>query len=597
MLFPFPVRAEESNKFRVSYELFYEVGENGLTKVIQNARLTNLTSQYYANEYINRIGNSQITDLRAFDKFGDLPIETKLTDGEEEIHIRFRDKVVGLGNSLDWSLTYQTSEIAVQHGRVWQINIPRPISLKNVADYQVNLKVPQSFGTAVYLKPQPEKTEEHSYIWDKSSIVSSGISAAFGEYQIYDFSLQYHLKNLEFYPQTAIVALPPDTDYQKIRLDKIYPSPAKVTLDPDGNWLASFPLSPREQLVAYASGSALVYPRPQFTEAADKLDKTSLLMAQKYWEVDNPEISKLSSKLGSVENIFHYVVDNLHYNTAKTDQNQPRLGAVKVLENPREAICMEFTDLFIALTRSLGVPAREIDGFAYTQDKKRQPVSLRRDILHAWPEYFDSQTSSWIMVDPTWENTTGGIDYFREMDVDHLALAIHGFSSTLPLPAGEYKLKESDQDINIGFNKQLSAEDFQPGKEDLILKFVLPENNISGKKVNGKILIRNTGPLLVVRSVLIVKSDFLPHNSSFSFGALPPGGETSVDISISPLPLNFRGEGIITAKVGNSRISQKLIFKPFYVQKAFLFALALILGIPGGLFLIAHKFRRLFFSQ
>jgi len=44
------------------------------------------------------------------------------------------------------------------------------------------------------------------------------------------------------------------------------------------------------------------------------------------------------------------------------------------------------------------------------------------------------------MVDPTWGNTTGGVDYFNTFDFDHLAFVVKGISSTYPVPAGGYKL-------------------------------------------------------------------------------------------------------------------------------------------------------------
>jgi transglutaminase-like putative cysteine protease len=53
-------------------------------------------------------------------------------------------------------------------------------------------------------------------------------------------------------------------------------------------------------------------------------------------------------------------------------------------------VCLEFTDLFIAIARAAGIPAREIDGFGYTQNAINRPISIDEDILHAWPEYYDT---------------------------------------------------------------------------------------------------------------------------------------------------------------------------------------------------------------
>ena len=86
---------------------------------------------------------------------------------------------------------------------------------------------------------------------------------------------------------------------------------------------------------------------------------------------------------------------------------------------------MEFTDLFIAIAREKGIYSREIQGYGFSLDQKLQPLSLSSDILHAWPEYYDTKTESWIAVDPTWENTSG-INYFSSFDLNHIVFVIHG---------------------------------------------------------------------------------------------------------------------------------------------------------------------------
>ena len=93
---------------------------------------------------------------------------------------------------------------------------------------------------------------------------------------------------------------------------------------------------------------------------------------------------------------------------------------------------MEFTDLFITIARSAGIPAREVNGFAYTENPDIQPLSLVNDVLHAWPEYYDSEKGVWIPVDPTWGSTTGGVDYFSKLDLRHFTFVVHGKDSTKP---------------------------------------------------------------------------------------------------------------------------------------------------------------------
>ena len=64
------------------------------------------------------------------------------------------------------------------------------------------------------------------------------------------------------------------------------------------------------------------------------------------------------------------------------------------------------------------------------------------------------------MIDPTWANTTGGIDYFNVLDFDHIAFVIKGESSDYPIPAGGYKLQgnEEEKDVNVSFAKIFEEE-------------------------------------------------------------------------------------------------------------------------------------------
>ena len=65
-----------------------------------------------------------------------------------------------------------------------------------------------------------------------------------------------------------------------------------------------------------------------------------------------------------------------------------------ILNNP-VGDCTEHALLFVALARSSGIPAREVNGLLYLGDKKQQFQA------HVWAEVFiDNQ---WMAVDPSWD--------------------------------------------------------------------------------------------------------------------------------------------------------------------------------------------------
>ncbi len=248
------------------------------------------------------------------------------------------------------------------------------------------------------------------------------------------------------------ITLPPDTSFQKVYYENLNPRPSSMYIDTDGNWIAKYKLKSRERIDVIANGYVQIFAglRPFPKPSQEVLNQN--LVESEYWEVNNPKIIEIAKSLKTPKDIYDYVSQSLKYDYARVRPNVERLGALKSLDNINSAICMEFTDLFIALARSKGIPAREINGFAYTENPEIQPLSLVNDVLHAWPEYYDFEKGSWIPVDPTWGSTTGGVDYFNKLDLRHFAFVIHGKSSVKPYPAGSYKLGSNPQkDVFVSF--------------------------------------------------------------------------------------------------------------------------------------------------
>ncbi len=188
-----------------------------------------------------------------------------------------------------------------------------------------------------------------------------------------------------------------------------------------------------------------------------------------------------------MRDIYSYVTGNLKYNYKRVVKGNQRLGASKILNSPDQAVCTEFTDLFIALAREKGIWAREIEGYGFSSDPNLRPLSLISDVLHAWPEYYDQVKNIWVPVDPTWENTSG-IDYFSSFDLNHIVFAIHGKQSDYPLPAGMYKTEDS-KDI------QIIATNIEPDKKNNLKVWLdkLPSRLTEEEEIKGKIFLQNLG--------------------------------------------------------------------------------------------------------
>lgn len=457
LVFPKPTLAV--GEFSTTLSSKYEVLQT-TTHVTQNFKLTNNFSTMFVTEYALEVGSNRITNVRA-STTTEAPVEVKVTPhgNKTTISLTFSDKVVGKEQSREFTVSYDTPDIGMLTGKVLEVNIPRLANAKEFSSYHVEIVVPAQFGSPALVFPQSftTKSQDGKNIVSFSEVGQNGISVLFGTEQIAQFALTYHIENPTNHNGTVTIALPPDSTFQRIYYSSIDPLPREIHEDQDGNWLATYLLSPGEKKVIKAVGTAVITltPQPHAKLLIQKPGK-EYLASTAYWQTNNEAIQKLAKELKTPRAIYDYVVKSLTYDYQRLERENRREGALGALKNPASAVCTEFTDLFVAIARAAGIPAREINGFAYTQNDTLRPLSLIRDVLHAWPEYWDETTSHWVAIDPTWENTTGGVDYFSHLDFNHIVFAIHGISSETPYPAGVYKFSgEETKDIAVNFGKEL----------------------------------------------------------------------------------------------------------------------------------------------
>jgi hypothetical protein len=465
------VRASD---FNTDAKVFYNIDSLGEALVTYEIEIENATETALSKGYILSLTHIEPQNIQVFELEEPLFPEIVANDIGANIIINFQKPINGVGKKKQIKITFSTTKIAEKSGEIWEIFIPKLARAEDFRKYDVTVLVPKEFGDEGYVMPQPSKSEEKDnlrvYEFNRDIMSASGISAAFGESQIYSFNLSYHLKNSSWRKHTQSIALPPDTSVQKVYIDKIVPKPDQLSLDDDGNWLAYYELSPFAKSDIEVKGSAQVFasPRKLFVPKSHTLHQNT--ESSDYWQSEDVSIKKLAEELKTPEAIYHYVVSTLSYDYLRATPDVKRRGAVDALQNPTNAICMEFTDLFIAISRAAGIPAREVNGFAYSENPKIQPLSLVADVLHSWPEYWDKDRQIWIPIDPTWGDTTGGVDYFNKFDLKHVAFVIHGKSDSYPIPAGAYKSNsESQKDVYVALSK---LEKKEVGVGSLEIKYV-----------------------------------------------------------------------------------------------------------------------------
>lgn len=372
-------------------------------------------------------------------------------------------------------LTYKTHELTNIKGNITSIYVPgvseqqQFTSNENgvLTEMNFNMKVivPESAPIASEISPktilEEFKDKKRIYSINGKDLIGKMGWIQFGNKQFNYFKITQftpktdYLIPTELNPLTNLlstniykIVLPREFDEnnQKIYYTKINPTPTKIEIDEEGNLIAQFEVPANENSKIVAEGVITMETLPSQKRNIPQINLTNyyelindstknILDIEKYiesdiyWQKDSTEIitiaENLKSKSNTIEDLirnnYNYVINSLEYDYEKVNSENPRLGALTAL-NIKSGVCMEYSDLMIAIFRAQGIPARTAFGYGNdplinTSDNSFNTNSVSNSrIGHQWvqiwiPEY------GWLSVDPTWGES--GREYIGP-DLDHI---------------------------------------------------------------------------------------------------------------------------------------------------------------------------------
>ncbi|MFA6005157.1 MAG: transglutaminase domain-containing protein [Patescibacteria group bacterium] len=456
LLFP---RFVDAATIETSYVDTYTINDTRDVLAKREITLTNTTATLYVSEYsfsFNNpgiIGNLSITEDTVPADF-----TQSLSDGVLRVTVTFKNPAIGKGTKKNILISYSLSGFLSDQGAYREMYIPvsSHSEAEQLKNYRVEVDTPADFPEVSIAKPKLSSFANHRYVWDDvQSLAHRNIFIAFSKKAFYKVELRYALQNNSPYAQKISIPFVPEGPYQKVYVESIEPPPSETSIDADDNYLGTYIMPAHEIIhVVYRGTIELTIDsrqdvREYFQKQFNKVGLGRYLTDEKYWNIPDVLIEK--NKLDNLHNasdIYSFVTKTLSYDTGRINNDLARMGASWALENPSRAVCMEYSDLFIAIAREKGIPAREVVGYAVTNDSSLLPSSFFGDVLHAWPEYYDQTRQQWQHIDPTWGNTAL-VDYFTVTDLDHIAFVYHGKDTTYPLPPGVYKIRENTKDVYV----------------------------------------------------------------------------------------------------------------------------------------------------
>jgi len=376
--------------FITETEATFEVREEGYVRVSYSIVIENLKTERFAKSFKFSLGELAPTRIKAFDQEGELGTRIVKSGNETLVEVGFRDAVVGQGKRRQFSLEFRDDSLIKRIGQVWEINLPRRKE-DIFGKYTLQLVVPANFQSEAFVTPRADSVlatrDSRIYVFSGEDVRERGVTAAFGSFQVYTFSLRYEAGERE-------ILIPPDTAFQKVIYEEIIPEPENVGRDEEGNWVAIFGGDNGAAIEVRGHAQLFAVPRPFFV----------------------PEEKDLNKNLVSGHGAPGEIVFN----------------------NPREVYDFVVSEKksveeFISLAKVSGIPARAAFGWADAASSKTHPLNYASGKLHSWAEYFDPARKAWIGVDPSWAASSGG-DYYAESDLRHVVFSA-GKEGSLPVEA------------------------------------------------------------------------------------------------------------------------------------------------------------------
>lgn len=296
--------------------------------------------------------------------------------------------------------------------------------------YIAKILVPKSFGEINLVSPASgviDKGELWEILISGESLVGKTGWVQIGRKQIYEFVISqkyYPTSSIPFTFNTFKTVLPKSIDNSKTTQQTFYTyfsqEPYMVEKDGDKNIIATFKVPSNASGEIIIKGYSISENNPDIsvsnagtiTQIDSKIIEDNTKPAQ-FWESSSVSIKEVAEGIKNSlteeekENEIYYltvkayqfVIERIDYSLTKKYGLNERKGALATL-NGGAAVCMEYSDLFIAIMRSLGVPTRAAFGYGYSAIDLE--TINETTINHQWAEVYFPAINMWIPVDTTW---------------------------------------------------------------------------------------------------------------------------------------------------------------------------------------------------
>lgn len=224
------------------------------------------------------------------------------------------------------------------------------------------------------------------------------------------------------------LALPTNQNqYQIVNDIKFSQEPEKITVDAIGNKFAHYTIAQVDPFTSanYTINISLLMRSTDFNIQKDEIknyeeDINKFILESSLINFRESEIQELANTISQNSsnivdiawNSYVWVIDNINYQQIAGEND-----ALTTLKN-REGGSAELGNLYVALLRANGIPARRVSGWGKNFQLEEEYHLAK--FAHGWAEFYLPEYG-WIPVDPTWGQRKK-FDYFAKTYPSHIVM-------------------------------------------------------------------------------------------------------------------------------------------------------------------------------
>jgi transglutaminase-like putative cysteine protease len=462
------VDAEQTAQFSIAIT-FANTGENP----------TALTA------YELRIGDVYPTDVQAKNGTTALTATVRESSGSV-IQILLGNTVLRPGLTIVVEVTYAVEHYLVLRGGTYDAELPLFHQSDTAQREAITFSYPEALGHVNYsswtFESRTEGGREILTFNDLGSAQRLFISIGNVKYVSVAVERSYTNDSSGYVKQEVMI--PPEFSSQHFIITSISPAPESAHTTADGNFLLSYSIPGNDTLWVRATGVLVqTYPEALEYQLSEEEKETYLDTETEWWNIDDEQVlsdieavSNLDSLKEKVDKLYDYTIEELVLSEGfrQLHGTEFRKGASVALKTYKNASVEDYADVFVALSRYAGIPARVVAGYVFPYSVEEASLGM----FHVWPQYW-SEEIGWVSVDPAYE-MYAGLPCRDYVGINRVVVV----SSYDPDTQGPF------QETSTEFIVTDETIEANPG---ISVGLNVPEHVHAGFTTEGELTIRNTG--------------------------------------------------------------------------------------------------------